>query len=396
MDGGGLAGLVAGETAICTVGKEGVGLTYRGYSIEDLAEKSNFEEVVYLLIKGVLPNKKELEEYRQELQLGQNLPEEICTILDTFSEDANPMDVLRTASSALGIFEPEYDPHSMNLKATAANATKELAHSKNQAITIATRLMPFCASALLYWFHGSKGNQVSVTANKINPLTGAHSLAEHFLHLLYGKAPSEEQIHILDVSLILYAEHEFNASTFAARVCASTESDFYSSIVAAIATLRGPLHGGANEAAMKLLLSFKNPSDAEKGLLKRLAAKELIMGFGHRVYKHADPRSTIIKVIAEKISKEVGKSALFAIAERIEQIMWQEKHLFPNLDFYSAVVYHCLNIPTSLFTPLFVISRISGWSAHILEQRSNHKLIRPLADYIGPEPRAYIPIAERK
>lgn len=365
----GLAGIIAGETAICTVGKEGVGLTYRGYTIEELAAKSSFEEVAYLLIEGELPNKGALEKYRNTLQQGQALPVAITDILEKFPSTANPMDVLRSACSCLGLFEAE---------------TKE-----HNAQDIATRLMPFCASALLYWYH------FGLTKKKIQTTTKEKTVAAHFLHLLYGKPPTKEQSHILDISLILYAEHEFNASTFAARVCASTESDFYSAIVAAIGTLRGPLHGGANEAAMRLISSFKSPSDASLGLMAKLAGKELIMGFGHRVYKHADPRSDIIKIIAQKISAEVGKSELFAIAERIEQIMRQEKHLFPNLDFYSSIVYHCLGIPTSFFTPLFVISRLSGWSAHILEQRANHKLIRPLADYIGPEPRDYVLIEDR-
>jgi len=371
----GLAQVIAGDTAISTVGKEGKGLTYRGYAIEDLAQEASFEEVAYLLIEGKLPTKSDLKKYQDTLKADQAVPDPILKILNELPKLADPMDVLRSACSVLGVIEPENKSHNTN--------------NANNAKQIASRLIPFSASALLYWYlsNFAKVKQIE---------TGENSIAGHFLHLLHDKAPTEEARRALDVSLILYAEHEFNASTFAARVCTSTGSDFYSAIVAAIATLRGPLHGGANEAAMKLIESFKSPDEAEAGILERLQRHDLIMGFGHRVYKDHDPRSNIIKAWANKLAREPKQVVMLSIAERIEKVMWQEKHLFPNLDFYSALVYHFLNIPTFLFTPIFVISRISGWSAHIVEQRENNKLIRPLANYIGPDLLPYLPIEERK
>lgn len=365
----GLANVTAGDTAICTVGKEGKGLTYRGYSIEDLAEKASFEEVAYLLINGVLPSRDALKAYQKTLTQGQAIPTPIMNILIELPKIADPMDVLRTACSALGSIEPE--------------------NEQRTASQIASRLIPFSASALLYWY------QYYFATLKPSE-THIASIAGHFLHLLYNRQPTDEERRALDVSLILYAEHEFNASTFAARVCTSTGPDFYSPIVAAIATLRGPLHGGANEAAMKLIESYETPEAAEIGILELLQRKALIMGFGHRVYKDNDPRSNIIKAWAKKLARQPKQQQMVAVAERIEEIMWREKHLFPNLDFYSALVYHFLDIPTFLFTPLFVISRISGWSAHILEQRANNKLIRPLADYTGPDPLPFLPMEQRK
>ncbi len=364
----GLEDVVAGETAICTVGKEEAGLTYRGYSIQDLAENSTFEEVAYLLIHGKLPDQKTLDNYYSTLMDNQKLPSLICDLLERLPITSHPMDILRTACSTLGNLEPE---------------TKT-----NSAEDIADRLMPFCVSALLYWyqFHQSK--------KRIKP-SEEPTLSGQFLNQLYGIKPDPELRHALDTSLILYAEHEFNASTFAARVCASTGSDFYSCIVAAIGTLRGPLHGGANEAAMELISQFKSNTVAAKRLQEMLANKKLIMGFGHRVYKESDPRTPIIKNWAVKLAERSKKSSLLPVAETIEKIMWQEKKLFPNLDFYSALVYHYLSIPTFLFTPLFVISRISGWSAHIIEQREHNRLIRPLADYNGPDLRPYLPIEKR-
>jgi 2-methylcitrate synthase len=366
---GGLAGITAGESAICTVGKEGMGLNYRGYSIKNLAAHSTFEEVAYLLIYGRLPNNKELAAYKNKLKTLRELPAELKTVLEKIPASANAMDVMRTGCSILGTLEAE--------------------NSKYTAQDIADRLIACFASILLYWHH------FATHKKRIQLNTDDNTIAGHFLSLLHGKPATKDHQRALDVSLILYAEHEFNASTFAARVTASTLSDFYSCVTSAIGALRGPLHGGANEAAMELIEKFKSVDDADRGLHKMLADKVLIMGFGHRVYKISDPRSDVIKEWSRKLCSEQNNPLLFDISECIEKIMWREKKLFPNLDFYSASVYHMLGIPTPMFTPLFVISRMSGWAAHIIEQRANNKLIRPMAHYIGPDPRPYISIEQR-
>lgn len=366
---GGLAGLVIGDSAISTVGIEGLDLNYRGYSIHDLANESNFEEVAYLLIHGELPSTATFEAYRKKLIELRKLPLEIKLVLETIPGNTHPMDVLRTACSMLGTLEPE--------------------KSQQEEWHIADRLIAITPGMLLYWYHFHKDG------TKITIETDEPSIAGHFLKLLHGKKPDEDHRRAMDVSLILYAEHEFNASTFAARVTTSTESDFYSAIVSGIGTLRGPLHGGANEAAMELIERFKTPEEAKTALHEMLAKKEKIMGFGHRVYKISDPRSDIIKVWSKKLSTEAKDGYLYAISECIEKIMWDEKRLFPNLDFYSATTYHFCGIPTPMFTPLFVMSRISGWSAHIIEQRADNRLIRPESNYTGPAPRPYVPITER-
>lgn len=356
---GGLAGIVAGKSDICLCGAEEESLLYRGYPIEQLAEKSSFEEVAYLLLRKKLPTSNELSDYKKTLQSKKDLPRELKAVLELIPPTANRMDVLRTGCSVLGNFEPE---------------TKESA-----PFAIADRLIASFGSQLLYWHLYHKNGK----APDLN--TQEETLAGHFLHLLHSKPPSSEHKKCLDVSLILYAEHEFNASTFTVRTIASTLSDFYSAICGGIGALRGPLHGGANEAAIELIMSFKSAEEAEKGIQQMLENKELIMGFGHRVYTTKDPRSPIIKEWARTLSDP----QLFSIAERIEEVMWHEKKLFPNLDFYSALAYRSLGIPTEMFTPLFVMSRITGWSTHLLEQRDNNKLIRPISEYTGPEQRNY-------
>lgn len=366
---GGLAGIVVGDTAISTVGKEGLDLNYRGYSIHDLAEHATFEEVAYLLIHGTLPNQAELQAYQEKLMMLRELPDALKEVLELIPANTHPMDVLRTGCSLLGNLEPEdsqYGPQD-----------------------IADRLIASVPGMLLYWhqFH-KNGKRIKTTSDE-------KSIAGHFLHMLHGKKADPALIKVVDVSLILYAEHEYNASTFAARVTTSTESDFYSAIVSGIGTLRGPLHGGANEAAMELIAKFKNPDEAEHGIRVMLAEKAKIMGFGHRVYKISDPRSDIIKEWSKKLSSKAADGHLYPISERIEKIMWDEKHLFPNLDFYSASAYHFCGIPTDMFTPLFVMSRITGWSAHIIEQRKDNRLIRPDANYNGPAPHPFVPISER-
>lgn len=365
---GGLAGIVAGDSSICLCGVEEQSLRYRGFSIEDLAAHASFEEVAWLLTRGELPSQPQLDTYRNMLKNLRDLPSELKKILELIPPTANMMDVLRTGCSALGTLEPESAQHDQ--------------------YKIADRLIASFGSMLLYWvnFHAKKSTQLN---------TGEETLAGHILHLILGKQPNELHRRCLDASLILYAEHEFNASTFTVRTIASTLPDFYSAICGGIGALRGKLHGGANEAAMALIETFETPEEAQTGIQEMLTKKQLIMGFGHRVYTTSDPRSAIIKAWAHKLISNANQARQFAIAERIEQVMWQEKHLFPNLDFYSALTYHFSGIPTPMFTPLFVMSRITGWSAHLIEQRANNKLIRPISNYTGPESRSWKSLEER-
>jgi len=375
----GLAGVTAGETGISTVGKEGFGLTYRGYDIKDLSADATFEEVAYLLLRGALPTAEELAEYQTKLILNRQLPNAVKAVLEELPPTAHPMDVMRTGVSALGCVEPESELFKGGRTAFDPNA-----------IDYADRLLACLPSMLCYWWcfahHGKR-----ILVERDDP-----TLAGHFLHLLTGKRPTPLHERAMDAALTLYAEHEFNASTFTARIVASTLSDYHSAIVAGIGALRGPLHGGANEAAMELIESFSTPDAAETGLMDRLARKELVMGFGHRVYKVSDPRSDVIKTWAKKLAEEAKDTRLFPISERIELVMRREKKLFPNLDFYSATAFHFLGVPTVLFTPIFVMARVSGWSAHIYEQRKNNRLIRPMADYTGSPPQQFTPIAQRK
>ena len=367
---GGLADIIAGETAIATVGKEGAGLTYRGYDIEDMAKNATFDEVAYLLHHGDLPTRSELDAYISRLKGMRGLPQPLKDVLEKTPADSHPMDVLRTGCSVLGNLEPEGD-------------------FSNQ-VDVADRLLGCFPSMLMYW------HRYHTDGVRIDTETDDYSVAGHFLHLLHGKPPSDFHRRVLDISLILYAEHEFNASTFTARVIAATLSDFHSAVTGAIGALRGPLHGGANEAAMELIARFKSAEEATEGTLKALAQKEKIMGFGHRVYTTSDPRNVVIKELSRQLSEEVGDTHLYAVSEAIDKVMWDEKKLFPNADFYSATAYHFMGIPTPLFTPIFVCSRITGWSAHIMEQRADNRLIRPAADYIGPGLREWVPVEERK
>ncbi len=366
---GGLAGVSAGETALCTVGKEGAGLTYRGYDIYDMADNAGFEEVAYLLLYGKLPNRAELDAYVVKLKTMRGLPDQAKQVLEMIPANSHPMDVLRSGVSILGNIEPEGD-------------------FENQH-HVADRLLACLPSMLLYWhrFHAD--------GKRIDVATDNDSVAGHFLNMLHDKAPSELHRKSLDTTLILYAEHEFNASTFAARVITGTLTDFHSAITGAIGALRGPLHGGANEAAMELIEKFSSPEEATEGVLGMLAAKEKIMGFGHRVYTTSDPRNSVNKKMSKALSDEAGDTQLYVVSEAIEKVMWDEKKLFANADFFTASLYHFLGIPTYLFTPIFVCSRITGWAAHIMEQRADNKLIRPAADYIGPGLQTWIPIDER-
>src|SRR3984893_6949395 len=368
----GLRGQSAGSTAICTVGKSGVGLTYRGYAIEELAEHATFEEVAFLLLEGTLPNQLQLAAFRKRLRAFRFLPPALKEVLERIPKSAHPMDVLRTGASMAGVLEPE------------GNFSRQ--------DRIAERLLAALPSILCYWYRFSHDGSARIELD-----SDEETLAGHFLTMLHGAKPSPEHQRCLDVSLILYAEHEFNASTFTARVCAPTLSDFSSCVTGAIGTLRGPLHGGANEAAMNLVSKFKTPLQAREAVREMLARKEKIMGFGHAVYRSSDPRNAIIKEWARKLAPlaKQGDGYLFAISEEVEKVMSEEKKLFANADFFSASSYHVLGVPTLLFTPIFVLARVTGWSAHIKEQRSNNKLIRPIADYIGPEPRPFTPIDKR-
>ena len=366
---GGLAGVSAGATAICTVGKEGAGLTYRGYDIYDLADNASFEEVAHLLMHDKLPNQAELDAFVARIKSMRGLPDEVKQVLEMIPGDSHPMDVLRSGVSILGNVEPEGD----------------FSNQKNAA----DRLLACLPSMLLYWHH------FHTDGRRIDVETDDDSLAGHFLHMLHGKPPSELHRKTLDTTLILYAEHEFNASTFAARVITGTLSDMHSAVTGAIGALRGPLHGGANEAAMELIQKFASPEEATQGVLDMLARKDKIMGFGHRVYTTSDPRNSVNKKMSKILAEEFGDTLLYEISEAVEKVMWDEKKLFANADFFAATVYHFMGIPTYLFTPIFVCSRITGWTAHIMEQRADNKLIRPAADYIGPGLQVYVSIEDR-
>ena len=366
---GGLAGVIAGKTAISSVGK-GNGLKYRGYDIYALAEHAQFEEVAYLLIHGELPALDQLNRFQEDIIKARNVPEALKVTLRQLPKESHPMDVLRTAVSVLGCLEPE--------KPDFSNQT-----------AIATRLLGILPSALLYWYHyQNSGMEMDCNSSE-------QTIGGYFLHKLHNKTPSEEHVKAMNISLILYGEHEFNASTFASRITASTLSEFYSCIATGIGVLRGPLHGGANEAAMDLINKFDSPQSAQEGIKDMLANKDKIMGFGHRVYQYGDPRNIVIKNLSHSLSIGHPKAKLYEISEIIENTMLMEKGIFPNLDFYSASAYHFMGIPTLFFTPIFVFSRTAGWAAHVIEQRSENKLIRPGAEYTGPDNREFIPISER-
>ncbi|QNI03475.1 2-methylcitrate synthase [Halomonas sp. SH5A2] len=365
----GLRGQSAGSTALCTVGKTGSGLTYRGFDIKELAEKAKFEEVAYLLLKGKLPNQSELDDYIAKLKSQRGLPSALKNVLEEIPKDAHPMDVMRTGTSMLGNLETE--------------------ESFDEQEDVADRLLAVLPSIICYWYRYSHDGV------RIDTETDDASVGGHFLHMLRDKPASELHARVMNVSLILYAEHEFNASTFTARVCASTLSDMHSCVTGAIGSLRGPLHGGANEAAMAMIENWTSPEEAEREMLGMLKRKEKIMGFGHAIYRESDPRNAIIKHWSKKLADDVGDNVLYPVSERCEAVMWREKKLFCNADFFHASAYHFMDIPTKLFTPIFVMSRLTGWAAHVFEQRENNRIIRPSADYTGPEKSEWVPIEAR-